>query len=99
MSAAAEHAIFEQHALDFDNVEVIDCERHSLKRRVKDALHINAEKHCMNERQRIGIEPNLVQPLPLTPLLVFRKALLILSLSYLLGTYSFSSFPSHLAVS
>ena len=29
-SAAAEHAIFEQHALDFDNVEVIDYERHGL---------------------------------------------------------------------
>ena len=46
-------------------------------------------------RQRIGIEPNLVQPLPLTPFVVFRKAI-TLSLSFLLGTYSFfSSFPSH----
>ena len=42
MSAAAEHAIFEQHALDFDNVEVIDSERHGLKRRV-------AEQHSMNK--------------------------------------------------
>ena len=65
MSAAAEHAIFEQHAFDFDNVEVIDCEHHGLKRRVKEALHINAEKHY-EQRQRIGIEPNLVQPLLLT---------------------------------
>ena len=49
MSAAAEHAIFEQHALDFDNVEVIDCERHGWKWRVKEALHINAKKHSMNK--------------------------------------------------
>ena len=49
------------------------------------------------QRQRIGIEPNLVQPLPLTPFVVFREAVLTLSLSYLLGTCtcSFSSFPSH----
>ena len=37
-AAAAEHAIFEQNAFDFDNVEVIDCERHGMKRRVKEAL-------------------------------------------------------------
>ena len=36
MSAAAEHAIFEQHAVDIDNVEVIDYERQGMKRRVKD---------------------------------------------------------------
>ena len=98
MSAAAEHAIFEQHAFDFDNAEVIDCERHGLKRRVKpsEALHINAEKHSMNKHNGLELNPNLVQPLPLTPFVVFRKALLTLSLSYLQGTYSFfSSFPNH----
>ena len=63
MSTAAEHEIFEQHALDFDNVEVIDCERQGLKRRVKEAFHINAEKHSLNKDK--GLEPNLVQPLPL----------------------------------
>ena len=49
MSAAAEHAIFEQHALDFNNVEVIDCERH--------ALHINAEKHSMNKDRGLELNP------------------------------------------
>ena len=43
--SAAEHAFFEQHALDFDYVQVIDCERHGMKRRIKEALYINAEKH------------------------------------------------------
>ena len=56
MSAAA--AIFEQHALDFDNVEVIICEPHGLKRRVKEALHINAEKHSMNKDN--GLELNTI---------------------------------------
>ena len=56
MSAPAEYAIFEQHALDFDNVEMIDCERHGLRQRVKEALHINAEKHCMNKDK--GLEWN-----------------------------------------
>ena len=93
MSAAAEHASFEQHALDFDNVQVIDCERHGMKRRIKEALYIDAEKHSI-QRQRIRTEPNLVQPLSLTPFVVFQKH--YLSLSFLLGTYSFfSSFPSH----
>ena len=45
MPAAAEHAIFEQHALDFDIVDVIDYERHGMKRIVKEALYINAEKN------------------------------------------------------
>ena len=48
-AAGAEHAIFEQRALEFDNVEVIDSERHTLKWRVKEALDINAEKHSMNK--------------------------------------------------
>ena len=76
-AAAAKHAIFEQHALDFDNVEVIDCERHMLKRRAKEVLHINAEKPSIKKakRQRIGIEPILVLHLLLTPFLGFRKAL------------------------
>ena len=57
MSAAAEHAIFEQHAFDFDNVEVIDCERHGLKRKIKEALHINAEKHSMNKDKGLELNP------------------------------------------
>ena len=56
MSAAAEHAIFEQHALDFDNLEIIDCERHGMKRRVKEALYINGEKLSMNKEE--GLELN-----------------------------------------
>ena len=57
MSAAAEHAIFEQHALNFDNVKVIDCEHHCLKRRVKEALHFNAEKHLMNKDKGLELNP------------------------------------------
>ena len=57
MSAAAEHAIFEQESLDFDGVEVIDCELHGVKRRVKEAIHINAEKHCMNKDKRLELNP------------------------------------------
>ena len=57
MSAVAEHVVFEQHALDFDNVEVIDCERHGLKRRVKEALHINVEKHSMNKDKGLELNP------------------------------------------
>ena len=57
MSAAAEHKIFEQHAVDFDNVEVIDSERHGLKRRVKEALHIKTEKHSMNKDNGLELNP------------------------------------------
>ena len=48
-AAAAEHAIFEQHALDFYPVEVIDYERHGMKRIVKEALYINAKANSMNK--------------------------------------------------
>ena len=43
--------------LNFDNVEVIDCERHGLKRRVKEALHIKAEKHSMNKDEGLELNP------------------------------------------
>ena len=36
-----------------------------MKRRVKEALYINVEKNPMN-KDRIGTERNLVQPLPPT---------------------------------
>ena len=62
----------------------------------QEALHINAEKHSMNKDNGLELNPIWFSPLPLTPFVVFRKALLTLSLSYQLGTYSlsfFSSFP------
>ena len=49
--------ILEQYALDLDNVKVIDCECHGLKRRVKEALHINAEKHSMNRDEGLELNP------------------------------------------
>ena len=64
MSAAAEHAIFEKHALDFDNVEVIDRERHGLKRRVKEVLHINAEKHSVNKDKGLELNPTWFSVFP-----------------------------------
>ena len=39
------------------NVEVIDCERHGMKRRVKEALYINAEKHSMNKDKGLELNP------------------------------------------
>ena len=54
---AAEHAIFEQDALDIDNVEVNDCERHGMKRRDKEALYINAEKLSMNKDKGLELNP------------------------------------------
>ena len=69
MFAAAEHAIFEQHALDFDNVEVIDCERHEESR--KRCTSTQKSRSLYEQRQRIGTETNLVQPLSLTPFVVF----------------------------
>ena len=68
MSAAVEHPIFEQHTLDFDNVEVIDCERHGLKRRVKEALHINAEKHSLNKDKGLELNPIWFSLFPKHPL-------------------------------
>ena len=49
------------------------------------AVHQRGEA-LYEQRQRVGTEPNVVQPLSLTPFVVFQKALLTLSLSYLLGT-------------
>ena len=48
---------FKEHALDFDSVEVIDCERHGLKRRVKEALYMNAEKHSRNKDKGLELNP------------------------------------------
>ena len=86
-AAAAEHAIFEQHGLDFDNLEVIDYEHHGMKRRDKEALCINAEKNPMNKDKWNRTQSGSASPPPL--FVVFQKPLLTLSLSYLLGTYSF----------
>ena len=71
-AAAAERTIFEQHALDFDNVEVIQYERHDMKRRVKEALYINVEKNPMNKDRGLELNPNLVQPSP-NPLQCFKN--------------------------
>ena len=49
--SVAEHAIFEQHALDFDNVKVILYERHGMKQRVKEVLCINAERTRWTKRE------------------------------------------------
>ena len=47
----------EQPALDFDNVAVIDKERHGMKGRVKKALCINAEKNPMNKDRGLELNP------------------------------------------
>ena len=62
--SAAEHAVFEQHTLDCENVEVIDCERHGLKWRVKESVHINAEKHSMNKDNGLELNPILFRLFP-----------------------------------
>ena len=79
MSAAAEHAIFEQHALDFNNVEVIDCERHGMKRRVKEALYINVEKHSMNKDKGLELNPIWVSLFPNTLCMVSKSITFLVS--------------------
>ena len=94
MLAAAVHANFEQHTLDFDNVKTDRLRTSRFEPESQGSTPHQRGEALYEERRRIGIEPNLVQPLPLTPFVVFRKAVLTFSLSYLLGTYSFfSSFP------
>ena len=48
---------FEQHALAFDNVEVIDHERHGMKRKAKEAPYINAEKNPINKDRGLELNP------------------------------------------
>ena len=55
MSAAAEHAIFHRHKLDFEHAKIIEHEKRISQRRVKEALHINAEKKNMNRDKGLGL--------------------------------------------
>ena len=99
----------EQHALDFDYVEVIDYGHHGMKWRVKEALYINAENHSMNNDRGLELNPIWFSLFPYNPFVVFQNPLLTLSLSYLLVTrlslarflvtrLFVCSFPSHLVV-
>ena len=49
MSAAAEHAIFNQHSLDLENPQVIDHETGPVRRRVREAICIYSEKNTVNK--------------------------------------------------
>ena len=60
MPAAAEHAVFEQHALDFENVKVIDRARHGYEAESQGSAVHQRGKSLYQQRQRIGTEPNLV---------------------------------------
>ena len=59
MSAAAEHAIFNQHSLDLENPQVIDNETGpvNVRRRVREAICIYSEKNTMNKDKGLELDP------------------------------------------
>ena len=57
MSAAAEHAIFNQHSLDLENPQVIDHETGPVRRRVREEICIYSEKNSMNKDKGLQLDP------------------------------------------
>ena len=57
MSAAADHAIINQHSLSFKTVQIADHEPRAARRRVKEALHIRTEKNTMNKDRGLELDP------------------------------------------
>ena len=57
MSAAADHAIINQHSLSFKTVQIVDHEPRAARRRVKEALHIRTEKNPMNKDRGLELDP------------------------------------------
>ena len=57
LSAAAEHAILKDHRLDWENPEVIDRDRKTLNRRVKEALLIRKRGAQLNKDNGLDIDP------------------------------------------
>ena len=57
MSAAADHAIINQHSLPFKTVQIVDHEPRAARRRVKEALHIRTEKNPMNKDRGLELDP------------------------------------------
>ena len=48
---------FRNCRLDFGKVEVVDYERHTIKRRVKEELYINAQENAMKEDRELELTP------------------------------------------
>ena len=57
LSAAAEHAIFKDHRLDWENSEVIDRDQKTLYRRVKEGLLIRKRGAQLNKDNCLDIDP------------------------------------------